>query len=277
MHTPCLAHPVNGPDHSFRKAWILTPITVILLLLGSGCSDSSTQTVQAEASPANAAIKTALIKSPLRIAVIQDKSLSTGSTRTPQLQAADLEPLVELLGEAAGELAVGVIHDRSNLTFARLRIDVRPEEPVAFLKADNPLERRKQQAAFRKQMEEFNAQQQAWQDEMQLRIGAFQEALEPVLAMRANAQHSPVWDAVQRAELFLTEAEPGGSAVPHRYALLITDGLDDVGARPVPVHSGARLLIVNGAGQLGSLAVLKPQRFESIEAAIRYIVGTETK
>jgi hypothetical protein len=35
--------------------------------------------------------------------------------------------------------------------------------------------------------------------------------------------------------------------------------------------------MVNGAGQLGSLAVLKPQRFESIEAAVRYIVGAEAK
>ena len=82
---------------------------------------------------------------------------------------------------------------------------------------------------------------------------------------------------MKRADLFLFESDSDAQTEPHRYAVLITDGIDDVGARPVPVHGGTRILMVNGAAQLGSLAVLKPQRLESIEAAIRYIVGVETK
>jgi hypothetical protein len=214
---------------------------------------------------------------PVRVAIIQDKTLSTGETRTPQLKLEDMDPLVELLGQTGGELGVGVIHDRSNLTFARLRIDAAAEEPVAAVPADNPLERRNQRAAYRKQKETFDKEQQSWQDEMQARIGEFQKLMEPIVAMAADAKHSPVWDAVNRADLFLAESDSGGNAETHRYAVLITDGIDDVGARPVPVHSGTRILIVNGAAQLGSLAVLKPQRFESIEAAIRYVVGLETK
>ena len=250
-----------------------------IVALQIGCSTGSA--VQAggsvSAKDAITTLATPAERTPVRVAVIQDKTLSTGETRTPQLKLEDMDPLVELLGQTGGELAVGVIHDRSNLTFARLRIDAAPVEPVAPVEADNPLERRKQHAAFRKQKEKFTADEQDWQDRMQTRIGGFQDAVDPILAMAADAKRSPVWDAVKRADLFLSESESDVNMEAHRYALLITDGLDDVGARSVPVHSGTRILIVNGAGQLGALAVLKPQRFESIEAAIRYIVGLETK
>ena len=197
---------------------------------------------------------------------------SERETRTPQLTLDDMEPLVELLGQVGGELAVGTIDNRSNQSLVRLRIDIGPEEPVAPSPADNSLERWQQQNAFRKQKAEFEHQQQAWQDAMQERITAFQTAVEPILSAPSNAQHSPVWDAVRRADLFLSEPQVSESE-PHRYVVLITDGIDDVGAQPVPVHSGTRILMVNGAGQLGSLAVLRPQRYESIGAAVDQLVS----
>ena len=270
LSTLTVRHPLNS---RFLRALVFgVLLAFVALLVGCGRPEGT-----GEASTANASIPAKAVRSQLRIAVIQDKTLSTGETRTPQLKLEDMDPLVELLGQTGGELAVGVIHDRSNLTFARLRIDGGPEDPVAPAQADNPLERRNQRTAYRKQKEEFDRQQQVWQDEMQTRIGEFQKAVDPMLSMAAGAKHSPVWDAVKRADLFLCESESDGNREPHRYALLITDGLDDVGARPVPVRSGARILMVNGAGQLGALAVLKPQRFESIEAAVRYIVGLERK
>ena len=119
------------------------------------------------------------------MAMIQDKTLSAGETRTPQLKLEDMDPLVELLGQTGGEVAVGVIHDRSNLTFARLRIEAGQEEPVAPVQADNPLERRNQRTAYRKQKETFDKQQQAWQDEMQTRIGEFRKLMDPMLVMAA--------------------------------------------------------------------------------------------
>ena len=243
-----------------------------------GCSNAPAPAAAETAAPLVAPVGQAkAIRSPLRIAFIQDKSLSTGETRTPQLKLEDLDSLLELMGATGGELAVGIIHDRSNLGFARLRIDAGPEEPAGVVEADNPFERRNQRAAQRKQKDKFEVQEQTWREEMQTRIGEFQSAAEPVLSMAADAKHSPVWDAVKRADLFLSESESDGSPEPHRYAVFITDGIDDVGARPVPIHTRTRILMVNGAAQLGALAVLKPQRFESIEAAVRYIVGLETK
>ena len=271
--------PTNTMHQSLRGTILSILCWIVAAMLQSGCSTSPTALAEGTAAPArtNGTPPPKSVRSRVRVAVIQDKTLSAGETRTPQLTLEDVDPLVELLGQTGGEVAVSVIHDRSNLNFARLRIDAGPEEPVAPIQADNPLERRNQRTAYRKQKEEFARQQQAWQDDMQSRIGEFQKLMDPMLAMAPDAKHSPVWDAVKRADLFLYESDSDGNADPHHYAVLITDGIDDVGARPVPVHSGARVLIVNGAAQLGSLAVLKPQRFESIGAAIHYIVSLETK
>src|SRR5262249_23059300 len=135
-------------------------ITLLLALLYSGCAKSNALSVDAGATAAAAEVESKGPATPLRISVIQDKSLSTGETRTPQLLISDLDPLVELLGQTGGELAVGIIHDRSNLGFIRLRIDSPPDEPVTPAKATNPLERRKQSGALRKQTAEFKSKQQ---------------------------------------------------------------------------------------------------------------------
>jgi hypothetical protein len=263
---------------SIRRTILSIAVLGLAAVVQSGCSSApAPSAAEAAARQIAAAAQAKPARSPLRIAVIQDKSLSTGETRTPQLKLEDLDALLELLGLTGGELAVGVIHDRSNLAFARLRVDAGPEEPAAVVESDNPFERRNQRAAQRKLKEKFEQREQAWREEMQTRIGGFQGAVDPMLSMAADAKHSPVWDAVKRADLFLCESESDGNPEPHRYAVFITDGVDDVGARPVPIHSRTRILMVNGAGQLGALAVLKPQRFESIEAAVRYIVGLETK
>jgi hypothetical protein len=251
-------------------------IMIVASMVLAGCSGSAASQGGTGATEVNLSAPAVSARSKVRVAVIQDKSLSTEETRTPQLRVEDLEPVVELLGQVGGELGVGVIHDRSNATFVRLRIEAPPQEPMAKAAVENPLERRNQRSAYRKVKADFDNQQQAWQEEMQTRIGQFQSAAEPILAMEADAKRSPVWDAVKRTDLFLSESDSFGAA-SHRYAVLITDGIDDVGARPVPVHAGTRVLLVNGAGQTGALGVLKPQCFESIEAAIRYVVGLEAQ
>jgi len=251
---------------------VLSTCCLTLPLLIAGCGPSSSGTVTATTSKTEGAKPS--LRSQVRIALIQDKSLSTGETRTPELTLDNMEPLVELLGQTGGELAVGTIDNRSNRCMVRLHIDAGPDEPLAPPAADNSLERWQQQNELRKRKAAFEQQQQAWQGAMQERIAVFQTAVEPILSAPANAQHSPVWDAVRRADLFLSEPQ-GAASEPHRYVVLITDGMDDVGAQPVPVHTGTRILMVNGSGQLGSLAVLRPQRYESIEAAISQIAALE--
>lgn len=247
-------------------------VLMTVALLMAGCSPSPDGS-----SGGPAVVASEIARPPLRIALIQDKSLSTGETRTPQMTLDDMQPLVELLGRNGGELAVSVISDRSNLSMARLRIEAGPQEPVALPPASNSLERLSQRNAFRRIKADFEKQRESWRDQMQDRIAAFQSVVEPILSMPAKAQHSPVWDAVRRADLFLCEPEAGSSSEPHRYVLLITDGIDDVSGKPVSVRRGTQILMVNGSGTMGSLGVLNPDRFESIASAVQYVVDTESK
>lgn len=246
------------------------------LLISTGCSKAR-GSGEHESAPLTSTYQQAVPLKRLRIAVIQDKSLSTGTTRTPQLKIDDLGLVLQLLKAHGGELAFGVIHDRSNSSFARLRIDPGPTEPVAPEKAENPLERRKQHVAFTARRSEFNSQRDEWDRETELRIDEFHRSLAPILSMKVDATHSPVWDAVKRAELFLSETDSSNTAIPTRYCVLITDGIDDVGARPVPMSNGTTILIVNGSAELGSLVVVKPKAFESIESAFRYIASKELR
>jgi hypothetical protein len=44
---------------------------------------------------------------------------------------------------------------------------------------------------------------------------------------------------------------------------------------PLTMTSGARLIIVNASGSVGSLESLRPLRFESMDAAINFVYKTE--
>ncbi|HEX6650368.1 MAG TPA: hypothetical protein VF075_12545, partial [Pyrinomonadaceae bacterium] len=57
-----------------------------------------------------------------------------------------------------------------------------------------------------------------------------------------------------------------------RYVVLISDGQDSAERACPPLSSGAKLILVNGSGTLGSLANLQPIRFESVEQAFESIL-----
>ena len=98
-----------------------------MVIVTNACSRLPPSAAQEVSSPARTSTVGAR-RGELRIVIIQDKTLSTGTTRTPQLMFGDLGPLLRTLETDGGELAAGVIHDRSNSGFARLRIDAAPSE-----------------------------------------------------------------------------------------------------------------------------------------------------
>lgn len=204
---------------------------------------------------------------PLKVSVIVDKSKSAPSTQTPQPRIEDLQPLLDLLATCGGELALGAIHDRRIDPFLRLRLDPVPQGPEQS-RARNRLRQRHEQPRLNRLHEE---QLEEWQEAMTARVEAFDSHAEELLAPAPDANRSPVWDAVRRADLFLGEAETGWGLRARRVLLLVSDGIDDVNGRRSSMKSGASVLMINGAGQVGSLVSLAPQRFESFDAALRYV------
>jgi hypothetical protein len=76
-------------------------------------------------------------------------------------------------------------------------------------------------------------------------------------------------------DLFLAEDDAAWGGTASRWALLVTDGKDNVGEPAASLSSGARLVIVNGSGSTGELAPLNPMPFESLDAAVRYLIAQE--
>jgi hypothetical protein len=71
--------------------------------------------------------------------------------------------------------------------------------------------------------------------------------------------------------LFLCEDDLTWGKTTKKYAILITDGLDNVQGTEVPIRSGARIILVNGIASLGVLKKFNPVRFESVNACFDFI------
>jgi hypothetical protein len=250
------------------------------LVIGTACiAAACSDQVRADALATDSVSPIACL--PLKVAVIPDKSKSSPGMRTPEVAVDALEPLVNLIASCGGELGVSVIHDEIVTPFVRLRLDPPPQEPASS-RARNVLRRRREQAQID---EAFREDFERWEADAVWRIEVFAEGVTPLLDHPADADWSPVWDAVTRADLFLGEAEAGPVHSARRVLLLVSDGIDDVRGRPTlrrtplrTLKSGATVLIVNGAGTVGSLSALDPLPFESFEAALRHLedFGTAT-
>lgn len=211
---------------------------------------------------------------PVKIALIADKSKSAPGMRTPDVTSEDVDSLLEVVAACGGELAVGVIHDRMTDPFVRVRLAAVPQK-AADSQAANKLKRRSEQRIIDRDYDDTVAR---WEEATTPRVEAFRERVGSLIGHAADANWSPVWDAVARGDLFLAERESGTTTDARRVLLLVSDAVDDVrGAvaqRRAPLQtlkSGATVLIVNGAGTAGSLAGLKPESFEAFDAAVRFV------
>lgn len=207
-------------------------------------------------------------------AVFDDKSRSVKSARIAPLQEQDMMALINVLRQTGGELSFGLIGESRMRPLLRLRIPVPPQLPVKRV-SQNAFERAELDSAFQEEMEGYEAKRKRWETEVNERIASFKEAARPRLRERAKDKATDISSALARAELFLNEPGAVWPAETYRYIILNSDGIATTNRKPVEIKSGARLLLINGSGSLGTLASLRPLRFESKEAAFDFIAATE--
>lgn len=217
----------------------------------------------------------AMVPPPVKVAILQDKTGSASETRTEQVGPDDLKPLIELLRRTGGELGVGLIRDHSNRPLLRLPIPQPPLRPAAPAEGGNPFEYQKELAAYQQQLARYEEQRRQWGQEVEPEIQRFLGDLRLLLEGGADAQRTDIWGAVLRADLFLDEPDNSWGQPTHRYAIFVTDGLDNVHRPPVSMRSNAGVIVVNGSASLGSLESLNPSRFESVKSAFQHIVSSE--
>lgn len=200
---------------------------------------------------------------PLRICLLQDLSGSIFKTRTPRLDHAQLRQFIELIRQRGGELALGVLQERSDATLLRLRAEAPPPPPPP--EPRNPF----QKYRWRMALAEHQRRYQLWLDHQNQREAAFLE--EAYRRLKSSiAPRTDLCSAVLRCDLMLSEAGWDGA---DGVLLLITDGQENArrSACPTSLNSAPTVLLVNGSGSLGVLAPYKPLRFESIPAAIDFL------
>lgn len=250
----------------------LVLLGVTLLSIGCGSSsgmpDRSTRAESVEVSQHQ------VITAPGLYSIFDDKSRSLNCARIAPLQEQDLTALINILRQTGGELSFGLIGESSNCPLLRLRIPLPPTHPAKHT-AQNPFERAEQDSAFQEEVKKYEIRRQSWEAEVNQRIDAFMEAVRPRLQETAKDSTTDVYSALARAELFLNEPGAVWPAETHRYIILNSDGIDTAKRKPVEIKSGARLLLINGSGSLGTLALIHPLRFESKQAAFDFIAATE--
>ena len=246
----------------------------VLLTPGCGPVHDGTQP-QGEAQVVVAAApQPAEAPAPGLYAVFEDKSRSVQTARVAPLQEQDLLTLIDVLRQTGGELSFGLIGEARDRPLVRLRIPQPPARPVERT-VQNPFERADEDAKFQAELAQYETLQQRWETETGERINAFLSAVRPRLQEPAHDNVTDVYAALSRAELFLNEPAAVWPRATHRYIILNSDGIATAGRKSVELKSGARLLVINGGGSVGSLAPLNPLRFESKQSAFDFIAATE--
>jgi hypothetical protein len=255
-------------DHNSTMTIATLLFTVSLLGCRSTADSPRTQQIDC---PPQASVKghnPAALSNPVKVAVFLDKTGSWSQTQAEGLTVADLDPIFGLLRQVGGEVAIGLISDRSDRGLIRLRLE-RPTlvAPPCPDRRGNPYEVAVRVKKYEETAKKFAADQAAWEAKADQKIKAFVEEVQPLIAQLANSRRSDVNGALQRGEAFLSEPDSWGT----RYLVLLSDCKDNVGAARPAIAS--KLIVTNGLASVPLLEDLKPVRFESVRAAILWIVA----
>ena len=253
-----------------------TVICAIAFLATSACSEAPVRQPVVETGASAAQPVPTLASTPVRVVVLVDKTGSIHEHHVGPVEIHHFQDILDYLVQAGGKLAIGSITDASNRPLLRLYLptDVQlpPVEPNwSTMNVFNKKDARRR----------FDQLAEAWRQEVnqQLivrhrKVDVFRKAATQVLEQQPARPRSDVCGGIQRAAQFLREPTAiWRAAEPRQFALMITDGLDNVRQDcPQQLPAAAELLLVNGSGSEGVLSPLKPIRFESHTMAIEYLL-----
>lgn len=248
-----------------------TTIILAVVLVATIGLVTCTTGAHSETSAAPTPIPQTPVLPPVRYVFGCDKSMSINAARvTPDISADALDPLLGRIKSTGGEIGIGVISDNSNRPFVRVSITAQPVTPQAAPVIGNTFKAAEAKRIADAQRARMAGAVESWKRETDARSATFKRAITPLLQRPADAPATDIRTFIQRADLMLGEPSPFGRNVV-TVIILVTDGKETVSTQPIPeLTASSVIILVNGAGSVGALAPLKPVRFESIDAAIRY-------
>jgi hypothetical protein len=248
------------------KVNVLSAVALSIAICCSSCAGGGAAAVPETGLPAS--------EEPvaLRVACFIDYSRSTPKSGVMQPQPAEFGELLSLVERRGGELAVGIICEKSSLPLLRVELSQEPA-PQARKPPEcgNAFLRERAAAEYKAAKQQDEERMAEWRDENHKRMERFRGPLTQLLNRTVTANRTDVFGAVQRAAMFLAEPSTTWRKPPLRFALFVTDGIDDVGSQRVELPEGTTLILVGGSGGAGALSYLKPVVVESFGAGIRYL------
>jgi len=258
--------------------WVMLAVFALAIALALFASACATTTASSTSATTPAATAPGELFSSVAIGVLLDKTESAPEYGVPAPKPDAFAPLIKVVRQNGGDFRAEEITGRSPDAMVRLHVAPPPACPPAPL-ADttgNAFIDQELVESYETRKGAYDEAYSRWRATADGDTARFQQDLQRLLAKPAIAKHTDIFDALNRAMCFLGEPQAPGQVLVHRYLLLLTDGRDNVHAAPVTVPSDIRVLVVNGSGSLGALQSLRPLRFESLAAAIDFVVKTES-
>jgi len=230
----------------------------------------STVTAASEAQPPSPVSRQTVI------AMVGDDSLSTVRTLVPRPLPADVERLLAVVARTGGDFGWTSICADSRRPMLRVHIEPPPAaepEPAlpqnVFLREAAEIQRN----ARRQRHTELVRQ---WQQRTDAALAVFMAEMRGRLASPITCSRSDVFGAIARALLMLCEPDIATGTAPDgaqkkTVLLVVSDGDDTAGHRPVAVPDAVHTVIVNGIGTRGDLRLSNAVAFEALDPSIRHI------
>lgn len=211
---------------------------------------------------------------PLKVVVLVDKTASAATNHIENVEMAHVETLVRLANECGGAIALGLITDRSDRALERYSIKPPRASPLPPPVNLPPFEFAERHAEYERALRQTQVDNEDRLKERTHEREKFLGNARALLEIPALARRRDVAGAISRADVFLAEREVDVTTTARRYLVLVSDTLDNV-RRPLPELQGGAAILVATAGTISSLvADLGPERFESVQAAIDYVVSS---
>jgi hypothetical protein len=209
----------------------------------------------------------------LLICLLGDKSTSMKTARSTPIQESDLLEIIALLRTGGGAVALGFVGESSRLPLVRLKVEAPPQKPVQP-DDKNPFIRAEKNTSYVELMKHYDSDYLAWSEEVNRRVEKFLPVARQRLADPELDRTSPVFEALDRVELFMSESG-GWPPDTRRIVILQSDCKDSTRRQPPASVPDLIVVVVNGTGSLGSLSGLepKPRQFEALSAALDFVKG----
>jgi hypothetical protein len=260
------------PSHIYILYTMKNTLIILVLLVISltGCKmtvpEANTTTAQVVSSKPKLRL--------LHIAIGIDRTGSKIDNKVPDMTLEQIRTLATGLQQRGGDLRITTICSDSDKAMLRLKFDT-PVQPPSVSSTGNVFEDAKLQEEYKTTKAQFDRQQQTKTTADKAQLTNFLQQVSPLLKQPATCAASDMIGIVQRSDLFLHERQPTGSDNPHKVLFLVTDGQHTSSkAKQVPeLQSKAEVVVVSGGQGAGIFEPLKPVKFDSIDAAITYILS----